>query len=178
MLADAKDIPNDAVLDTDLCVVGGGAAGITFARELAGSSLKVLILESGGKDFETATNDLNVGDIVGLPYFPLETARLRYLGGSTNHWGGVCRPLVPIDFQARSWIPMSGWPITRDDLDAYYPRAADTVGVKVADWNVDRWRTSSPFPTMPFPAEPIETVVAHVIEFERPQLRPSLRRRA
>ena len=167
MIVDAHEIPAETVLEADLCIVGCGAAGTTIARELAESSLRVVVLESGGLDFESDTNDLNVGDIVGLPYFPLETARLRYLGGSTNHWGGVCRPLEPIDFEARDWIPESGWPITRTDLDPYYPRAASTAGLSIADWDLGRWSAKSPFPVWPFSGDPIETVVAQVVDGKR-----------
>ena len=165
MIDDARTIPADSVITADLCIIGGGAAGIAIGRELAGSSLRVVILESGGLDFETAVNDLDKGDVVGLPYFPLETARLRYFGGSTNHWGGLCRPLEPIDFEARSWIPGSGWPITRSDLDPYYARAATIAGLTVANWDLDHWAPISHHPVWPFgPNDPIETVVAQVVD--------------
>lgn len=165
MIDDARTIPADSDLTADICVIGAGAAGIAIGRELAGSSLKVIILESGGLEFETAINDLDKGDIVGLPYFPLDTARLRYFGGSSNHWGGVCRPLEPIDFEARDWIPGSGWPISRADLDPYYPRAATIVGLQVANWDLARWSPISRYPVWPFaPDDPIESVVAHVVD--------------
>lgn len=165
MIDDARTIPADTVLDADLCIVGCGAAGISIGRELAGSSLRVVILESGGLDYETEINDLDKGDVVGLPYFPLDTARLRYFGGSTGHWGGLCRPLEPIDFETRDWIPGSGWPITRADLDPYYPRAATIAGLKIADWALARWAPRSRFPVWPFsPTDPIESVVAQVVD--------------
>jgi choline dehydrogenase-like flavoprotein len=50
-------------------------------------------------------------------------SRLRLLGGTTNHWDGRCTPLDPIDFEQRSWVPHSGWPITRAELDPWYARA-------------------------------------------------------
>ena len=164
MIVDASSIALDSVLQADLCIVGAGAAGITIARELAGPSIRVVVLESGGLDFEAATNDLDVGDVVGLPYFPLEAARLRYLGGSTNHWGGVCRPLEDADFEARDWIPKSGWPITRADVASYYSKAASIAGLTIADWDLDRWRAKSPFPVLPVSGDPIETVVAQVVD--------------
>ena len=172
VIVDAGDIPADTVLNADLCVVGCGAAGMTIARELAGSSLKVVVLESGGLEYENEINDLNVGDIIGLPYFPLETARLRYFGGSTNHWGGLCRPLEPIDFEARDWIPKSGWPISRSDLDPYYPRAAIQAGLSVADWDLARWSAKSPYPVLPLGGDPIETVVAQVVTQNRRSFAP------
>ena len=32
-----------------------------------------------------------------------------------------------IDFEAREWVPDSGWPISREELDPYYQRAQDLV---------------------------------------------------
>ena len=175
MFQDAQSIPTDSVLDSDLCIVGCGAAGITIARELAGSSLRVTVLESGGLDFDAPTSDLYVGDITGLPYFELQFARLRYFGGSTNHWGGTCRPEEPIDFEVRDWVPHSGWPISRADLDPYYPRAAEVVGLNVAERDLDVWRAASPFPTMPFDDERIVTVVAQIVKSRERRFAPRYR---
>ena len=123
MIEDARRLPEDTLIETDLAIIGAGAAGITLARELAGTNLQICLLESGGLEFEQDTQNLYRGENGGRWYFPLDSARLRYFGGSTNHWGGWCRPLTPIDFEARDWIPHSGWPITRAELDPYYERA-------------------------------------------------------
>ena len=48
MFADARQLPDRALVEADICVVGGGAAGITLAREFAGRSQRVLLLEGGG----------------------------------------------------------------------------------------------------------------------------------
>jgi len=129
VIGDGRDIEGGRELDVDLCIIGGGAAGIAIAQEFVDGPAHVILLESGGFDFETEVNDLDVGSITGLPYFPLEEARLRFFGGSTNHWGGYCRPFEPSDLAARAWVPGSGWPISRTDLDAYYPRARPIVGL-------------------------------------------------
>ena len=50
-------------------------------------------------------------------------------GGSTNHWGGMCSPLDPLDFEKRDWVPYSGWPITAADLAPYYARAHSLLGL-------------------------------------------------
>ncbi|MGB7931009.1 MAG: GMC family oxidoreductase [Gammaproteobacteria bacterium] len=123
MIEDARRLPEDTLIETDLAIIGAGAAGITIARELAGTDLRICLLESGGLEFEQDTQNLYNGENGGRWYFPLDKCRLRYFGGSTNHWGGWCRPLTPIDFEARDWVPYSGWPITRADLDPYYERA-------------------------------------------------------
>jgi choline dehydrogenase-like flavoprotein len=45
------------------------------------------------------------------------------MGGSTTIWGGRCMPFDPIDFETRSQVPGSGWPISLDDLAPFYPQA-------------------------------------------------------
>ena len=65
MQIDALTLAPDSVLNTDVCIVGAGAAGLTVARSLLGSGLKVLVLESGGFDFDPGITALGDGDNVG-----------------------------------------------------------------------------------------------------------------
>jgi choline dehydrogenase-like flavoprotein len=123
MFLDLRQIPDGTALEADLCIVGAGAAGITIARQFIGRPITVLVVESGGLEPDEATQALYQGAIVGQPYFDLDVTRLRYFGGSTNHWGGWCAPLHDIDFEARDWVPHSGWPIARHDLEPYYAAA-------------------------------------------------------
>ena len=128
MFIDGRQVPDGTVIETDIAVIGAGAAGITIARELRNGEASVTLIESGGFDFDPDVQDLYAGESVGVPY-TLDTSRLRYFGGSTNHWGGWCRPLEPIDFEQRDWVPHSGWPITRADLDPYYRRANEVCQI-------------------------------------------------
>jgi len=123
MFVDFRTIKHRTVLQSDLCIIGAGAAGITIARELSGGGLRVCLVESGGLEYEPVTQSLYEGEIIGLPYYPLEESRLRFFGGTTNHWSGQCAPLGEMDFQVRPWVPYSGWPISKADLDPYYHRA-------------------------------------------------------
>ncbi|AKM08914.1 FAD-dependent oxidoreductase [Croceicoccus naphthovorans] len=126
MLVDlAKDRPDG--LAGDVCIIGAGCAGITLARSLLRAGRSVVLLESGGIDFEADAAALNQGENVGEPYYELEHARLRFFGGTTAIWGGRCAELDPIDFEKRSWVPHSGWPIGKSDLDPYYRRARETL---------------------------------------------------
>ncbi len=94
-----------------------------MALALANTPLRVVVLESGGMTFDAKTQTLYDGGRVGAPYISLEASRLRYLGGSSNHWGGWCRPMDVIDFEERTWMPYSGWPITKKDIDRYFVKA-------------------------------------------------------
>lgn len=136
---DGRSIPPNQVLETDVCIIGAGPAGITLAREFIGQSFRVCVLESGGLEFDRETQSLCRGDNIGYPYYPLETARLRYFGGTTNHWGGMLRPLDPIDFQKRDWIPHSGWPFGKPELEPYYERAQPLFRVGPYRYEASDW---------------------------------------
>lgn len=125
MIIDANHLRTDPEETPDVCIIGAGPAGISLALELAKQKLSVTLLESGGTDYEKEVQDMAVGKSTGHPYYPLHTSRMRYLGGTSNHWSGHIVPLEEEDFQEKSWIPGSGWPITKKDLVPYYRRADD-----------------------------------------------------
>ena len=141
MLIDLNEASAPAKLETDVCVVGGGAAGVALARNLAKRGHDVCLLEAGGMDFEQATQDLCAGDNVGMEYYELDHSRLRFFGGTTNIWGGRSVPLDRIDFEKRDWVPHSGWPITLDDLQPYYKIAHDSLELGEYDYRAELWET-------------------------------------
>lgn len=126
MFLDQRELTDKDHLLCDLCIVGGGAAGITIAKTFDRGNVKVILVESGDLDFEEDTQALYRGDVVGMPYpVDLDEARIRYFGGSTNHWGGTCWPMTAQDFEKRAGVPHSGWPITREALNPYYLEAQE-----------------------------------------------------
>lgn len=124
MFIDGRQALGEGDQSFDLVIIGAGPAGITLAMELAPTGLSIALLESGGTEYEDDPQDLNEGEILGNDdEYYLAGSRLRFLGGTSNHWGGRCVPLDPIDF-ARAPAPgFSGWPITRASLDQFYERA-------------------------------------------------------
>jgi choline dehydrogenase-like flavoprotein len=107
----------------DLCIIGAGAAGISIAHALIGSKLNICLLESGGFQYESETQALYEGASTGTAGVDPNGCRLRFFGGTTNHWRGYCAPLGEIDFKKRDWVENSGWPINKKDLISYYERA-------------------------------------------------------
>nr|WP_225421217.1 GMC family oxidoreductase [Sphingomonas parva] len=103
--------------------MGAGAAGISLARRLLRAGHTVVLLESGGLDYEAPIADLNAGENVGEDYYDLEDSRLRFFGGTTAIWGGRCAELDPIDLERRDYLPFSGWPIGWDELRRWYDEA-------------------------------------------------------
>ena len=72
------------MIETDVCIIGGGAAGITLAREFIGQPYRVCLLESGGLEFEPETQALYKGENVGRSYFPLDASRLRLIAVNSS----------------------------------------------------------------------------------------------
>ena len=129
MFADGRSVPSGEVIQTSVCVIGGGAAGLAIARELGAAGLEVVLLERGpdrgpAKPPDTVLN-------VGLPY-DLDDSRWFEVGGALQRWRvhtplgrgfGRMRELEAIDFERRDWVPHSGWPFAKDHLDPFYARA-------------------------------------------------------
>jgi len=134
VITDGSDVKDGTTFEADICVVGAGAAGITLALELVQRGLVVLLVESGGLNFEARSHELLDIELSGRSSESLvKHTRERFFGGTTNHWGGSIRSLGAFEFEAHSWVPNSGWPITRSDLDPYYVAAAKILGLPEVD---------------------------------------------
>jgi len=148
-MIDARSFTSNEVLKTQVCIVGAGPAGLTIAREFANQNFEVYLLESGGVEFEEDTQSLAEGIVVGDPYPPVHETRLRRLGGTPHMWEGQsgyrqygwrCLPFDPIDFEQRDWVPHSGWPFTRADLDPFYERAQVVCQIGPYAYDVEFWQ--------------------------------------
>lgn len=113
----------------DVCIAGAGVAGIVLAINLARRGRRVLLLEAGGFEFSEKSQSFYEGVSIGHAYFDLDVVRLRFLGGTSNHWNGWCRPLDDYDFEARNFIEGSGWPISILDVEPYLPEARDIMEI-------------------------------------------------
>jgi choline dehydrogenase-like flavoprotein len=131
MIDDARELPIDIPIDADIAIIGGGAAGISMALDFANGPLRVVVLESGGLTYESKTQALYRGQVVGARYEPLDLCRVRMFGGSTDKrgWAGWCKPFHELDFERRDWVRHSGWPISKRDLASYYEEAFKTVAL-------------------------------------------------
>jgi len=131
LFIDARTLDDDSRVDADLAIIGSGPAGISIARAIASPAMRVCIVEAGGLEPSAEDQALYQGENTGIEY-PLAGTRLRQFGGTSGHWGGFCRPLDPIDFEARDWVPLSGWPFGREALDPYLEAASAAVEVAPA----------------------------------------------
>ncbi len=92
MIIDIRELDDGSCIAGDVCIIGAGAAGIALALEFERRRLNTIVLESGGLKADEATRDLYRGHSSGLPYQFADGSRSRYLGGSTNCWGGLVPP--------------------------------------------------------------------------------------
>jgi choline dehydrogenase-like flavoprotein len=140
VLIDSRQLESGAGIACDVCVIGGGAAGITLAHALRGAGRQIAILESGGLEADPDTEALSSGrglGVIGDTY--VRESRQRFLGGCTNHWGGLCAPLDAHDFDVRAWVPRSGWPFSKQTLAPWYERAQTICELGPYDYDVASW---------------------------------------
>ncbi len=136
---------------TPVVVIGSGAGGGTLANELCQKGIKVVLLEAGKRespdsfvndewpsfgqlawvDKRTTSGNWRVAkDFAGLPAWICKT-----VGGSTVHWAGASLRLQEHEFKVKStYGDIAGanlldWPISLSDLEPYYAKAEDKLGV-------------------------------------------------
>jgi choline dehydrogenase-like flavoprotein len=127
------DARTDAVeknVSCGLCIIGAGAAGITLARKLARVYGDVVLMEAGSFELDYATQQLYLGQNLGLAYYDLQGCRLRYFGGTTNHWSGYCRANDPIDYEGRPELDVPAWPVRMEEIQPFVDEAARELGIR------------------------------------------------
>lgn len=118
----------------DVCIIGGGPAGISLAVELDELDIKVCLVESGGTTTKRKNQKLNKVLNLGIPYRNLSVQRARYLGGCSNLWGGNCIPLDPIDFKEVKARMGSFWPFTHASLEKFVTKAQSLLGLDSSEF--------------------------------------------
>lgn len=89
MIIDHALSTTTSVLSCDICVIGTGAAGLALADEFKDSDLQVVLLESGGWNYDQRTQDLYHTEQTAKRFESAHSGRFRVLGGSTTRWGAV-----------------------------------------------------------------------------------------
>jgi choline dehydrogenase-like flavoprotein len=160
-ITNLNDFKNNHQFKADVLIVGTGPAGITIARELYKSGLKIIIAESGNIEAEAASEELNNVESTGDPSTPAQVAkrkafhghgiklwshenqpygvRCRLIGGASVAWGGKSAPFDALDFQVRPWVANSGWPIDRTDFQTYVDRAGKVLNLGPIIWDEKVW---------------------------------------
>jgi choline dehydrogenase-like flavoprotein len=132
MFGSFSELPSLA--NRDVCVVGGGPAGIAVALACEERGLSVLLLESGKHKVDGFYAGLSTGhDVDFETHAAPHLVICRALGGASKWWGGRCTPLDEIDFAKRAFVK-ANWPISHAELATCYDKAAEFFGVAPADF--------------------------------------------
>lgn len=109
----------------DLCVAGTGPSAFFLVRKYLSlnPSARVVVLEAGIKPLDQST-PLSSRNSIASDFKLNPTINIGF-GGTSQLWHNVLAPLDEEDFKKNSWMPHSGWQITRATLGPYYEEVAD-----------------------------------------------------
>jgi choline dehydrogenase-like flavoprotein len=166
-------------LSTDVIVVGSGIAGALVATELARHGVKVVMIEAGPrvdrgesvlKQQMSVVRDIPEAPYPRVPYAPkpstldpheylvqkgpdpFGSTYERQVGGTTWHWLGTTLRLLPNDFQTqRKYGVGANWPISYKELEPWYGKAEQAIGVSGVDSPELGAPRASRYPMPPIP---------------------------
>ena len=122
MFIDSRSVEERAVIETTVCVIGAGVAGITLALEMREPGIDTCCWKAGASSRTAKRAICIAAKTLGFRIRFADGCAAAIFGGSSNCWGGWCRPLDPWDFDKRDWMKHSGWPFGLDELAPYYAR--------------------------------------------------------
>lgn len=154
------------ILDTDVCIIGGGISAAMLAQKLSElkPGLSITIVEAGTRifDFENRAKyrqrSLDYGENAWPGDFIEDQAgagiisRTMAVGGSALHWGGVTNRFSEEDLTLKSRYGLAvDWPVTWTDLEKHYCEAERRLGVSGEPGPLPEDRRSEPYPMDPMP---------------------------
>ena len=166
-------IPEGALEDVDVLIIGAGPSGATSARILAESGYRVTVLEQGAwPDRNLSASDQLERELLlggrlspdpnvrrSAADYPVEVSDaevhpLMYngVGGSSVMFGAEWPRMIPSDFRVRTLDGVADdWPISYEDLEPYYELVADMIGVSGRAGDPAYPPTDAAFPTPSLP---------------------------
>lgn len=143
MKATIYDFHGIHIQESDLCIVGTGAAGLELARHFDNTPFSITLLEGGLENFDWQIQKLCRFKQVGRkirsadyskPFDIIEAQtkvpRLRQYGGTLNIWSGKWKILNPYDLMQKPGIKETGWPIAYEEIYRYYRYIAEDYDLK------------------------------------------------
>ncbi len=108
MFIDGRTLPPGTVIETDIAIIGAGAAGITLARELRDSGREITLIESGSLELEADTQALYEGESGAVEYPLAELGCAISAAPPTTGAAGAARLLPSISGPRDRWRSRPG----------------------------------------------------------------------
>lgn len=143
MFIDATELADGAAIETDLCIVGAGLAGLAVASRFERTDTRVVLLESGAVGVSSEADDLSAGETTAHPYFDFTEAAPRRFGGAAETWGAWSRPIDRLDMEERPWSD-SGWPVDLEEMDRYFGAACEFLRLVDCGFDGRAWADGLP----------------------------------
>ena len=137
--------------DSVVVIIGSGAGGGTLGNELAQKGIKVVMLEAGKQESIDSFQNNEWGSFLQISWLDKRTTSgtwrvardfpnlpawiCKTVGGTTTHWAGASLRFQEHEFKAKTTYGdiqganLLDWPLTLADLEPYYAKAEDKMGV-------------------------------------------------
>lgn len=153
------------VIETDVCILGGGVTAAMFAEKLTEQrDVRVAVVEAGNKIFDFperyerrkrflayGENPYHNDHVRGQTARGIQS-RSMAVGGLALHWGGTTPRFTPEDFRMKSMFGVGeDWPISYEDIEPFYHEAEERIGVAGTQGPPHLDMRSKPYPLPPLP---------------------------
>lgn len=129
MLIDLDGVGSDyAFAPAEVCIVGGGIAGLVLADKLGTAGIDTIVLEAGGEAFEDRSQALYRVEQAREVHTGATDGRFRTYGGTSTRWGGQLLPYTDDVFSPPASTGLPQWPIQAVDIERYYDEVASLLG--------------------------------------------------
>lgn len=125
MLNDLLLVTGDPIqVETDVCIVGGGTAGLFLAHLLQSQGVRCVLLEGGGEASLRPPATGHHCEQRGAYYRGAEAGRSFGMGGTSVLWGGQMLPPTRWELADRAGGGFDPWPVSYDEVSRWFPAVA------------------------------------------------------